>query len=247
MNRGILGLFGHIDSDSDNALRAITNLYQMPFITWAPPIYKYTKSEINHSKLNKKQQDQQNRDEEWFSDDVADYHSPHVSPNKYSSQYNYDHIGTETDNDNQYYQINMYPDLVPVIVSLIKYNRWDRVYFFYNHNDALSHLEGLLDYQMKETDFVTNIIVRKIDNPSNCSSVFRSIENVLLKNVIAEDGLKATIFVHLDSKESYIQFINQIKKFGSTKIRYHFVLITLVKLKYTLIKLSRIFYFIFFL
>jgi hypothetical protein len=38
---------------------------------------------------------------------------------------------------------------------------------------ALINLNGLFEYQMKETDFVTNILVRKIADVSNTIDLLR--------------------------------------------------------------------------
>ena len=69
---------------------------------------------------------------------------------KLSAEYN------ETSNEN--FLLNMHPNLAPILISLVKYNRWEVLYYFYDSDEALNRLEGLFDYQMKEIDFVTNIL-----------------------------------------------------------------------------------------
>lgn len=79
----------------------------------------------------------------------------------------------EMNSQSKNFQVHMHPDMVPMLISLIKYNRWQIIYYVYNHDEALSRLEGLFEYQMKEIDFVTSILVRKIEDISDCLSMLK--------------------------------------------------------------------------
>ena len=79
----------------------------------------------------------------------------------------------EVNSQSKNFQIHMHPDMVPMLISLIKYNRWQIIYYVYNHDEALARLEGLFEYQMKEIDFVTSILVRKIDDISDCLNMLK--------------------------------------------------------------------------
>jgi hypothetical protein len=37
---------------------------------------------------------------------------------------------------NPNFQITIHPDMVPVLVSLIKYSRWKSIYYIYNHEEG---------------------------------------------------------------------------------------------------------------
>ena len=43
-------------------------------------------------------------------------------------------------NSDDQYVINMHPDMVPLLVALMKYNRWKSVYYVYNHEDGTNKL-----------------------------------------------------------------------------------------------------------
>ena len=139
------------------------------------------------------------------------------------------------------FQITIHPDMVPVLVSLIKYSRWKTIYYIYNHDEALNRLEGLLNFQMKETDFVTDIIVRKVAHITDCVHVLKSIDkrsdgynktgshSGSSNNPSGSSGKnnEITMMVDLDSNDSYKKFLGYTKSLGMIKIRFHYMLVTL--------------------
>lgn len=132
--------------------------------------------------------------------------------------------------------LNMHPDLVPLLVSMIKYSRWKNIYYVYDNEEAFNRLEGLFEYQIKDTDFHTNILVRKLDSVAHARKILKPISAIkeredkmpldpskrFLKNEI-------TIFLDLKNSQNYVKFLDQAKFLGMNTARYHYFLITLVK------------------
>lgn len=86
----------------------------------------------------------------------------------------------------------MQPDLIPLLVSLVKNNQWKNIYYIYNHQDgfgffifisrnifllyfilAISRVEGLFEYQLKENDFTTKLEPRNLDLDSDFKDFFK--------------------------------------------------------------------------
>lgn len=90
-------------------------------------------------------------------------------------------------------------------------------------------MESLFDYQLKNSGFAKKIVIRKIKNINNCRNMLRAIESSNdMNNVNDLENNKIIMIVDLDSKKSYLSFLNQIKDLGMTKTRYHYILATLV-------------------
>lgn len=86
---------------------------------------------------------------------------------------------------------------------------------------------------MKDTDFFSNILVQKLDNSMNFSSVLNLIQSNENENKIPAETYKAkvkniTIFLDLDKVDTYIKFFEQAKNKGMTSAKYHYLLVTLV-------------------
>ena len=153
MERGVLAIFGGISDKSAKAVQSFVNFHQIPFITWNNPSYRNNNLKDNEMdsdyEMDNFNEDDDNKDPIVFRKD-QDF-TQNVVDNKQADSLN------ETN-----YLINMHPDISSVLVSLIKYNRYKTIYYLYNHEAALNRLQELLDYQMKETDFLTNILARRI-------------------------------------------------------------------------------------
>ena len=118
MNKGVLAIFGFSTGSSAYTLDAYANLYKVPFISLSEPIdkkiqnFKTENADSNHEQLNQKKNSRK-RDKDFneeYEEDASDF---------------------STDDILNEYQINMFPDIVPLLVSLIKYNRWKVKYQSY--------------------------------------------------------------------------------------------------------------------
>jgi hypothetical protein len=121
----------------------------------------------------------------------------------------------------------MRPDIMPVLIDLIKYYEWPNIYYIYNYPQALLNLEVLFDAQNKNFNSTGKVLIRKIVEITDCRDMLRAIET---SNEKALSTSQITMIVDLDSKESYGYFLNQVKDLGMTKTRYYYVLATFVSL-----------------
>lgn len=113
MSKGVLAIFGQTTLASSESIRSFSNLYKIPFISLSHPVY--TKNDIENQKIS------------------ADFNDPVISDSSSISKEN------STQNESkksENFQINMHPDMVPLLVSLVKYNRWKSVYYIYNHAEG---------------------------------------------------------------------------------------------------------------
>lgn len=133
MKRGVLSIFGSMNSQTADTLRAFTNSYHLPFITWSNPIMPTSLRDQLITKEN----------DEGMQEIV------------------------------QNYQLYMHPDLSPVLISLIKQYKWRKVFYLYDHDDALKRIESIFSYQTDENDFTTQLNVRKITSLENCVDILK--------------------------------------------------------------------------
>jgi hypothetical protein len=49
MKRGVLAVFGSMNSETANTLISFTNSYHLPFLTWSHPIHVAQQSQRNHN------------------------------------------------------------------------------------------------------------------------------------------------------------------------------------------------------
>jgi hypothetical protein len=61
-------------------------------------------------------------------------------------------------------EINMFPDFLPMLMSLIKYHRSQNVYYVYNYEEGLDRFERMLEYQAKNADYLTRFFNYKLNN-----------------------------------------------------------------------------------
>jgi hypothetical protein len=136
MSRGVLVIIGFTSSQTANTIKTYTNFHHIPFISLSPPIIDYQPQNIND----------EIDDEQDFNIDFQDIESgltqtelmtstPIIKEEKIK-KYEKD---TEKSLENNY-QINAQPDMVPLLISLVKYNRWKRVYYVYNHPEGKNHI-----------------------------------------------------------------------------------------------------------
>ncbi len=140
MKRGVLAIFGSMNSETANTLITFTNAYHLPFLTWSYPIYT-------------------------------------ASMNDQQESHNY--------------QLYTHPDISAVLIATIKYYKWNKVFYLYNHDDgnlilsllelelyfltiqALKTIGSLLSYQTESNDFTTELLVRKFTSIEDCDSLLK--------------------------------------------------------------------------
>ncbi len=130
MEKGVLGIFGYTAASSAYTLKTFANLYRVPFISLSPPISKY------HNKMERKFEDSY---EEIESSNEPQSEIESSKRDADSKLIEASELTTNTESSNiEEYQLNMYPDMIPLLVSLIKYNRWKTMYYFYNYEEGLN-------------------------------------------------------------------------------------------------------------
>lgn len=264
MSRGVLAIFSNIETSSYETLRAFTSHHEIPFVTMTHPIHEYTYASDN---------DNDNESDRSVIDPTLPSFGPESSDDgsfiQHSSVWQDDErkdarhdsngartmggatsqIGSSHANhaNKESFLLNMHPDMVPLLVSMIKYNRWRNIYYVYDYDEALNRLEGLFEFQIKDTDFHTNIHVRKLDDVSNVASMRKTLKPISQLKDGGDGGAgggsggsgvydpykrnqknEITVFLDLSSTENYAQFLQQVKNMGMNTPKYHYFLITLV-------------------
>lgn len=130
MAKGVLAVFSNINTASYETLKSFANFYEIPFITMTHPVhvYNYLSGEQDI-----------NEDEASFPaiDSFADK-NPQSSTAQNQAKFENRHDGKSTED----FVLTMHPDLVPLLVSMIKYNRWKNIYYVYDNEEGFksSHL-----------------------------------------------------------------------------------------------------------
>jgi len=229
MERGVLAIFGGVSQASAKTIKSFVNYYNIPFITWNNPSYKASEHYLDDND-NEYEANNPTQDEEKDSDEYNESEYYVVEPPETTNK----PVVKAPEKENKInYLLNMHPELSSVLVSIIKYNRHKTVYYLYDHFTALDRLQSLLDYQMRETDFITNILPRKIVDMTDGVDFLRMLEDefVIVKNEPSmprsQKGNEITVMIDFEDKENYVKFLSQIKRLGIKKIHFHYVLVTL--------------------
>ena len=129
LEKGVLAIFGYTTALSAHALKTYVNLYKVPFISLSPPVSKYIKkTEVKDAIVDDEIGFEFSNEVQMHSQIVK--RSVHFESN--SDIFDRSNRGTD-----EAYQLNMFPDMIPLLVSLIKYNRWKTMYYFYNYEEGL--------------------------------------------------------------------------------------------------------------
>jgi hypothetical protein len=69
-------------------------------------------------------------------------------------------------------ELNMFPDFLPMLISLIKYYRtYKHVHYVYNHDEGLDRFERLLEQQTKDADYLIRYFNYKLNNNDISNSI----------------------------------------------------------------------------
>lgn len=130
MERGVLAVFGYTSASSAYTIKTYTNLYKLPFISLSHPIYKYRETLPNRfNNFDLRSADEANNE-------IGSVYNPEFEDTDEKPPLDTGYLFEDKNNLSPDYQINMFPDMVPLLVSLIKYNRWKSVYYVYNHEEG---------------------------------------------------------------------------------------------------------------
>ena len=132
MSRGILAMFSHISTVSYETLRSLTSFYEMPFITMTHPVHEYN-YRTNEDK----------NDDRSFSLDMSGSDYSYVDRNSQLSSSYVNRFNKKSRDNGPSFLLNMHPDLVPLLVSMIKYNRWKNIIYVYDNEEGR---QSLFDY-----------------------------------------------------------------------------------------------------
>jgi hypothetical protein len=126
MNKGVLATLGFSNGLSAYTLETYSNLYEVPIILLSPPNKK-------HNKYSPKQ----------LTYDTVENENLQFIPKKkfqrreeFDEEYEEEAVENVADKFTNEFQINMYPDITPLLISLLKYNRWKTVYYIYNYPEG---------------------------------------------------------------------------------------------------------------
>jgi len=136
MSRGVLAIFGYTSASAAEAIKSYADFYQVPYISLSSAVYKQSLQN-------------ENSDDSDFDSLIADNSYDSSNSTSFSedeqkfveSNENWDDEFSTTQNMNKIvqlknFQINMHPDIVPLLVSLIKYNSWKTIFYLYNNDEG---------------------------------------------------------------------------------------------------------------
>ena len=129
-----MAIFGYTTALSVHTLKTYANLYKVPFISLSPPDGQYIKKT---EKIEDTLADE--------NDEEPQQTQSQIQKRSVDSQLNYENnyenleLNSDINVDEEpieEYQLNMFPDMIPLLVSLIKYNRWKTMYYVYNYDEG---------------------------------------------------------------------------------------------------------------
>lgn len=123
MSRGVLAIFGPVIPESYNTLKTFSNSFHIPYITWDSPIYEDEEPLQTENDVDDSTEDEIRTKDEFVKKKID------VDNDDDNSEY--DELLTGSDISN--FQLFLYPDISPMLIELIKQNRWKTLYYIYNH------------------------------------------------------------------------------------------------------------------
>ncbi len=140
MERGTLAIFGGISSASSKSIKSFVNFYNIPFITWNEPSYKLYDNYLEENDNNKYTDESSTTK----SSVQSEYEQNLESIDNVLTKNKDTQINSKANNDNDSnfkmnsnFLINMHPEISPVLISFVKYNRHRIIYYLYNHESGL--------------------------------------------------------------------------------------------------------------
>lgn len=140
MSRGVLAIFGYTSASAAEAIKSYADFYQVPYISLTSAVYKKSLANDDsedsdfHSIMTENSYESSNNTSLNENDQIT------IKSNDEIDDELDDEITTQSINKNVHlknFQINMHPDIIPLLVSLIKYNRWKTIFYLYNNDEGL--------------------------------------------------------------------------------------------------------------
>ena len=137
MSRGALALFGWTAPSSTAALKTITDKYQVPLLTWSHPILKKANESDHEYELESEEETSENEEPDHkYLFTNSDLHKKYESVDEITNLATLRKYNEIKNAHARNFQVHMHPDMVPMLISLIKYNRWKIIYYVYNHEEG---------------------------------------------------------------------------------------------------------------
>ncbi len=143
MKRGVLGIFGETNMFTLDSVKSFVTYYNVPFYTWSYP-------NSDSLSINQESTTTTTTPPPPITDDDENY-----------TGLSDDEIMKKKQNKKKSpdisYLFNMHPTLSELLVSLLKYHKWENIFYIYDNDEALIRIQSMLEYQTRDKDFVTNI------------------------------------------------------------------------------------------
>jgi hypothetical protein len=129
MSRGVLAVFGQATKQSIHTLKSFTNTYHLPFIIWSNPVKFDDISETLR----------ENEENNVYENDITNFLTEFNNESEIADGEGTNMIDDSSHQDVlQNFQLFLNPDLGQTLISLIKQNRWDKIYYIYNYDEGNS-------------------------------------------------------------------------------------------------------------
>jgi len=132
MSRGVLAIFGSFSSSfSINAIRSITNHYDLPFISISnvPRRGYYEQLKSDYEIRNKLLTNTTNNYKDIIMN-VVNKQSEFIKDNNRTNELNVTSNFTHS-------QLYMRPNIIPVLIELIKHYKFSTIYYIYNYESGM--------------------------------------------------------------------------------------------------------------
>jgi hypothetical protein len=136
MSRGVLAIFGSFSSSSSiNIIRSITNHYDLPFIsiTNVPRRGYYEQLQSDYEIRNKLLNNSTSNNYKDIIMHVVNKQSEVIKDNNRTNELNVTSNFTHS-------QLFMRPNIIPVLIELIKHYKFSTIYYIYNYESGMQFI-----------------------------------------------------------------------------------------------------------
>ncbi|XP_014780672.1 glutamate receptor 2 isoform X2 [Octopus bimaculoides] len=113
------------------------------------------------------------------------------------------------------FEIHMSPSYMPAITELINFYRWRRIFYIFDSDDGLIHLQHIYDSFNNSSDPL-EVVVRRVDDIENTHKMLRQLDQL--------EGATRNIVVVMSSTSAYRRLLHKIMDVGMNKDHYHYIL-----------------------
>jgi hypothetical protein len=134
MTRGPFAIFGTSEWSTLNTLKSFTNFYNVPYVSWSyldrKPFYSMNQIKSLNSKITNHHKSYSNSYEKIFLR-REDYDL--IEQKTFIKIQNHTNMNSFKQPS---YQLFLKPDLVPVLIELIRFYDWKHFYYIYNYENG---------------------------------------------------------------------------------------------------------------